>query len=161
MCNEQVVLTAVYASCNTSERKKLWDGLQTMSTTLKPWIIMGDFNVIKGPSEQIGCKALDPRAMEDFNDCLLNCRLEDAGYQGSSLSWTNGRASKRLDRVLFNQAYGDLYTAIKVKQLAKTLSDHAPLIVNSHNPPPGARGSFKFQNMWFRHPDFIKLVEEN
>ncbi|GAA0160854.1 hypothetical protein LIER_17311 [Lithospermum erythrorhizon] len=139
LCNEQVVMTAVYASCSVSERRQLWDGLQIMSTTSKPWIIMGDFNVIKGPSEQIGCKALNTCAMEDFNDCLLNCKLEDAGFQGSSLSWTNGRASKRLDRVLFNQAYGDLYSTIKrnlqISTFVVPTSDFNKLVEDNWNIP--------------------------
>ncbi|GAA0166986.1 hypothetical protein LIER_22020 [Lithospermum erythrorhizon] len=76
---------------------------------------MGDFNVVKGLSEQVGCKSLDNRALEDFNDCLLNCRLEDAGYIGSSLSWTNGLIAKRLDRVMHNQEFGELFPHIKFK----------------------------------------------
>ncbi|GAA0156478.1 hypothetical protein LIER_13970 [Lithospermum erythrorhizon] len=161
MCKEEVLVTDVYASCHIPTRRKLWDGLVATSSTTLPWIVMGDFNVVNGLSEQVGCKALDPRALEDFNDCLMNCRLEDAGYCGSTFSWTNGRIAKRLDRVLHNQIYGELYTQVKVKQLAKTLSDHAPMLVNSSKPTEGAKGSFKFQKMWFHHPDFIRIVEEN
>ncbi|GAA0168908.1 reverse transcriptase [Lithospermum erythrorhizon] len=161
MCKEEVMVTAAYASCHIPTRRQLWEGLSNTSSTTLPWIVMGDFNVIKGLSEQVGCKALDPRALEDFNDCIMYCRLEDAGYCGSSLSWSNGRISKRLDRVLHNQSYGELYTQVKVKQLAKTLSDHAPMLVYSNKPKDGPKGSFKFQKMWFHHPEFIKLVEDN
>ncbi|GAA0157176.1 hypothetical protein LIER_38412 [Lithospermum erythrorhizon] len=122
---------------------------------------MGDFNVVKGHSEQVGCKKLDHRAMVDFNDCLINSKLEDAGYIGTTFSWTNGRISKRLDRVLHNQEYGELFPQITVKQLAKTLSDHAPLLVKSSHNIGGGRGSFQFQKMWFNHPDFLRVVEDN
>ncbi|GAA0160574.1 reverse transcriptase [Lithospermum erythrorhizon] len=161
LCKEEVIVTAVYASCNITTRRQLWEGLVNMSMTTSPWVVMGDFNVIKGPSEQVRCKALDPKALEDFNDCLLSCRLEDAGYTGKTFSWTNGRTAKRLDRVLFNQQYGALYPRVKVQQLAKTLSDHAPLLVTSFGPEVGGKGSFKFQKMWFHHPNFIRLVEES
>ncbi|GAA0164352.1 hypothetical protein LIER_20010 [Lithospermum erythrorhizon] len=132
-----------------------------MSTTPSPWIVMGDFNVVKGPSEQVRGKTMDPKALEDFHECLLNCRLEDGGYSGKLMSWTNGRMSKRLDRVLLNQHYGTLYPSVRVKQLAKTLSDHAPLLITSLGPKEGGEGFFKFQKMWFHHPDFIKLLEES
>ncbi|GAA0184605.1 hypothetical protein LIER_31893 [Lithospermum erythrorhizon] len=68
ICKDEVIVTAIYASCRVSERRKLWDGLLNMSNTLKPWIVMGDFNVVTGPSEQIGCKVLDQHALEEFND---------------------------------------------------------------------------------------------
>ncbi|GAA0144868.1 hypothetical protein LIER_05197 [Lithospermum erythrorhizon] len=134
--------------------------MSTASTQL-PWVVMGDFNVVKGHSEQIGGKSLNNRALEDFNDCLLNCRLEDAGYIGSTLSWTNGRIAKRLDRVLHNQEFGDHFPHIIVKQLEKTISDHAPLLVKCNLNRQGGRGSFKFQKMWFNHPTFLKVVEDN
>ncbi|GAA0175872.1 hypothetical protein LIER_28968 [Lithospermum erythrorhizon] len=96
----------LYMCCHIPTRRQLWDGLLATSSTTLPWIVMGYFNVMKGLSEQVRCKALDPLALEDFNDCLMNCRLEDAGYCGSSFSWTNGRIAKRLDRVLHNEIYG-------------------------------------------------------
>ncbi|GAA0171395.1 hypothetical protein LIER_41148 [Lithospermum erythrorhizon] len=161
LCKEEVIVTAVYASCHIPTRRQLWEGLMNTSSTSLPWIVMGDFNVVKGFSEQVGCKALNPRALEEFNDCIMNCRLEDAGYYGSSLSWSNGRIAKRLDRVLHNQKYGEIFSQVKVKQLAKTLSDHAPMLVYSNKPTEGHKGSFKFQKMWFHHPEFIKLVEDN
>ncbi|GAA0142555.1 hypothetical protein LIER_35590 [Lithospermum erythrorhizon] len=161
LCKEDMIVTTVYASCNITTRRHLLEGLCNMSTTTAPWIVMGDFNVVKGPSEQIRGKALDPKALEDFHECLLYCRLEDGVYSGKSFSWTNGRISKRLDRVLFNQHYGTLHPSVRVKQLAKTLSEHAPLLITSLGPIKGGKGFFKFQKMWFHHPDFVKLVEEN
>ncbi|GAA0182299.1 hypothetical protein LIER_30353 [Lithospermum erythrorhizon] len=108
---------------------------------------MGDFNAIVGHSEQVVCKAINPRVLEEFNECILNCRLDDAGYKGLSFSWTNGRVSKRLDRVLLNHSYGELFPLVKVTQLAKTGSDHAPLIVESRRPKEGKGGFFRFQKV--------------
>ncbi|GAA0187530.1 hypothetical protein LIER_34818 [Lithospermum erythrorhizon] len=160
-CKEEIMLTAVYGSCHIPTRRMLWDGLQNMSGTAMPWIVMGDFNTIFGHSEQVGCKAIDPKALEDFNDCILNCRLEDAGCKGLSFSWTNRRVAKRLHRVLMNQAYGELFPFVRVTQLAKTLLEHAPLLVESCRPSSGPKGFFKFQEMWFRHERFTLAVEEN
>ncbi|GAA0165313.1 hypothetical protein LIER_20750 [Lithospermum erythrorhizon] len=132
MCKEEVMLTAVYASCNIPTRRQLWDGLLEISFTTMPWV-------------------------EDFNDWLLSCRPEDTAYNGSSFSWTNGRVSKRLDKVLFNQLYGELYPNVRVKLLAKTLSDHAPMLVNSWRPKNSTKGSFKFQKIWFHQACRRKL----
>ncbi|GAA0168095.1 hypothetical protein LIER_22895 [Lithospermum erythrorhizon] len=104
---------------------------------------MGDFNAIVGHSEQMGCKAIDPRALEEFNDFILNCRLEDAGYKGLSFSWTNGRVAKRLNRVLLNQGYGELFPIVRVTQLAKTLSDHAALLLESCRPKESPRAEYE------------------
>ncbi|GAA0174624.1 hypothetical protein LIER_41754 [Lithospermum erythrorhizon] len=161
MCKEEVLLTPVYASCNIPIRRVLWDGLFDMSTTALSWVVMGDFNVIVDHSEQVGCKALDPRAMEDFNDCLLNYRLKDPGYNGSFFSWTNGRISKRLDRVLVNSHFGQLFPMVRVKQLAKTLSDHAPLLIESCTPKDGPRGLFRFHKIWLKNEGISKVIEDN
>ncbi|GAA0156785.1 hypothetical protein LIER_14190 [Lithospermum erythrorhizon] len=92
LCAQKIMLTAVYAACKIPARRQLWTGLESMSDTQLPWIVMGDFNTISRQSEQVNKWA----AMEDFNDCLLNCKLEDAGFLGSTFSWTNARRSKKV-----------------------------------------------------------------
>lgn len=41
------------------------------------WIILGDFNAIKVPSERIGNEDVDYIAMEEFNNCIEELDLKE------------------------------------------------------------------------------------
>ncbi|GAA0184438.1 hypothetical protein LIER_31726 [Lithospermum erythrorhizon] len=43
-------------------------------------MVMGDFNTVAAPTEQLGCKP--QRGRNDFVECIDHCKLEDAGYIG-------------------------------------------------------------------------------
>ncbi|GAA0164188.1 hypothetical protein LIER_19884 [Lithospermum erythrorhizon] len=67
LCSQKILLTVVY------------DATIAVTKISSPWILIGDFNCISKFSEQIGRKSFDPRSMEEFNECLMDCSLEDAG----------------------------------------------------------------------------------
>ncbi|XP_073037131.1 uncharacterized protein [Primulina eburnea] len=90
----------------------------------------------------------------------LDSGLIDAGFEGSSFTWTNKTIWKRLDRVLVSVDWGDHFSSIRVEHLPRTVSDHCPLLVTA---PVFARGpsSFRFQRMWLRHHGFLQTVRLN
>ncbi|KAF5452776.1 hypothetical protein F2P56_027742 [Juglans regia] len=99
----EFILTIVYAKCNHIERKTLWANLEASGNSPLPWLICGDFNIIKDDSERRGGHPRQFTAMADFNLCIQNCGLLDMRYQGPSLGShhlrsfpfgdTNGRRS--------------------------------------------------------------------
>ena len=98
----------------------------------------------------------------DFNDFICNNSLLDVGFSGSSYTWCNNRKGKsriwkRLDRVLINQHWIDLGLSTSVTHLSRVGSDHAPLLVQhaTHIKP---KCSFRFQNFWTAHEDFLGEV---
>ncbi|XP_073037090.1 uncharacterized protein [Primulina eburnea] len=120
----------------------------------------GDFNVIRDASECLGSRGGRLLPMEEFNTFILDSGLIDAGFEGSSFTWTNKTIWKRLDRVLVSVDWGDHFSSIRVEHLARTVSDHCPLLVTA---PVFARGpsSFRFQRMWVRHHGFLQTVRLN
>ncbi|KAG2725982.1 hypothetical protein I3760_01G090700 [Carya illinoinensis] len=48
------ILTIIYAKCNPVERKNLWEDLVEMSNGNLPWILCGDFNIIREDLERRG-----------------------------------------------------------------------------------------------------------
>ncbi|XP_035544570.1 uncharacterized protein LOC108988642 [Juglans regia] len=83
------ILTVVYAKCNHNERKSLWEDLEDTASFSLPWIICGDFNIIKDDSERRGRQPRQFTAMADFNLCIQNCGLVDMRFQGPSFGSHN------------------------------------------------------------------------
>ncbi|GAA0153432.1 hypothetical protein LIER_11674 [Lithospermum erythrorhizon] len=83
---------------------------------------MGDFNPLISGDERIGGNAPNPISMSDFSQCIQNSSLIDDGFVGSKYTWTNGKLSQRLDRVLCDQLCLDTFLVLNVCHLAKTAS---------------------------------------
>lgn len=54
-----------------------------------------------------GLIAPDLRGIQEFNECILESSLSDAGFEGSCFTWSNNqqrhhRIWQRLDRILVN-----------------------------------------------------------
>ncbi|XP_073022635.1 uncharacterized protein [Primulina eburnea] len=143
----EIFCSFVYARCDYVQRRDLWASLLLVKPVLGPWLVGGDFNVVRDASECLGSRGGRLLPMEEFNTFILDSGLIDAGFEGSSFTWTNKTIWKRLDRVLVSVDWGDHFSSIRVEHLARTVSDHCPLLVTA---PVFARGpsSFRFQRMW-------------
>lgn len=55
-----------------------------------PWVVAGDFNIIRNDSKKAG-GLLKARGLKDyFNACIHDCELLELSFVGSKLSWCNG-----------------------------------------------------------------------
>ncbi|XP_073151787.1 uncharacterized protein [Henckelia pumila] len=122
--------------------------------------LLGDFNVVRDASECLGSSGGRQLPMDELNSFVLESTLVDAGFEGSSFTWTNKTIWNRLDRVFVSVDWGDHFNSIRVEHLGRTISDHCPLLVSA---PVFARGpsSFRFQSMWICHPGFLQTVRLN
>ncbi|KZV50954.1 hypothetical protein F511_44900 [Dorcoceras hygrometricum] len=122
-----------------------------------PWVLGGDFNIIADPLEYSGEMIARAGGMHDFNEFIISAGVCDAGYVGSKFTWTNGNVWKRLDRVLVTSNWSQFFNSFKVEHLNRYGSDHSPLLINGFFMPK-PKGSFRFQNMWVQHHDFVQTV---
>lgn len=70
--------------------------------------------------------------------CIMDCKLIDPGSSGSIFTWCNGscpekRVWKRLDRVLVNHEWMNIFGSTNVNHLIRNASDHSPLVVIAQN----------------------------
>ncbi|CAI9099578.1 OLC1v1036424C1 [Oldenlandia corymbosa var. corymbosa] len=131
----------------------------------RPWMVGGDYNVIRSLEEYDGNSQPEQGAIDDFNCWIGSCRLMELNPLRNLYTWKgnrqNGRVLKRLDRILFNQEWMTLFTISSVHHLSRSTSDHAPLLhrfrVDSETWP----SIFQFQKMWMRRNDFLGIVKES
>ncbi|XP_062079858.1 uncharacterized protein LOC133784580 [Humulus lupulus] len=93
--------------------------------------------------------------------------LVDMGYEGSPFTWVkrngnNGIIQERLDRMLCNEQWMDLFPCSSVTHLALWGSDHRPIlttICQEIYTPSGAHSKprFFFEMAWANEPECAKL----
>ncbi|KAJ6414222.1 hypothetical protein OIU84_006950 [Salix udensis] len=155
-------ISFVYAKNLRSERKILWDELCEVASLLDgPWVVGGDFNAVLNVNESKGGGNPNQGSMEEFGSCLLDCGLLDAGYEGNDFTWTNGKVMRRLDRIVFNPEWSDLFSLTRVKHLNRVGSDHCPLLLQCSQAVQSFSSSFRFLHMWTHHHDFLNVVKSN
>ena len=127
--------TFVYAKCTRRERLSLWEDISQLGiSSLEPWCIGGDFNIITNAAERQGGSQPNIQAMADFGKFILEEGLLDLGYTGSPFTWERPDGLKqRLDRVLVNSAWSSLLSATSVSHGILRHSDHRALNVNIQN----------------------------
>ncbi|KAL6565082.1 hypothetical protein OROMI_016532 [Orobanche minor] len=109
------------------ERRDLWDDLLSVSQNQIPWMVGGDFNIIRQPNEKKGGAAPIQSDMEEFNDMLLDCSLTDGGFVGSPYTWYSDGVWQRLDRVLLSSEWFSTFPSMSITHLPKYKSDHNSL----------------------------------
>ncbi|XP_060974657.1 uncharacterized protein LOC115696494 [Cannabis sativa] len=130
--------------------------------TNEAWVILGDFNEIVSKEERIGKKVKYSEAT-DFIECVNCCQLEDIKFRGSYFTWSNKRQGNeriwsKIDRVLANKKWMDLYPNAEAVFMVEGLFDHTPVIVSIYPEIRRGKSPFKYFRMWSSHPQFSEIV---
>ncbi|KAM3376681.1 hypothetical protein P3S68_015396 [Capsicum galapagoense] len=68
---KQIIITPVYAKCDSVERVALWDSMHLLGSGMSdPWLVAGDFNVIVDEEEIYGGLPVSISEVEDFRHCI-------------------------------------------------------------------------------------------
>ncbi|PKU79523.1 Putative ribonuclease H protein [Dendrobium catenatum] len=151
-------LTVIYAANSVEERKHLWEQIIAASPPVdQPWIIMGDFNCYRFDYEKAGGSVSSPSRLGELNSFIFNCGVQDLSSTGLYYTWFNQRVDNlihiKLDRILVNNAFLDVFPHAYYCAESHLGSDHSPLIFNSsHEKPLSVR--FKFKNYWINLDGF-------
>jgi len=108
--------TFIYAFNSSAERLPLWEDIASISRSASstPWILLGDFNVVRFSSERAGGDLSWPSYMEDLNQCCFDSHLDDLKFSGHLCTWSNKSPSdclisRKLDRALVNPVWGTCF----------------------------------------------------
>ncbi|KAK4426526.1 hypothetical protein Salat_1421200 [Sesamum alatum] len=81
-------ITFTYGLYTVVNRRSMWEKLFELGKPMiMPWLILGDFNCVKSPTEkQLG---VPPTwyELKDFTDCCLSLGLHDAPTTGCFYTW--------------------------------------------------------------------------
>ncbi|XP_074283452.1 uncharacterized protein LOC141607999 [Silene latifolia] len=157
-----VATTFVYGMNDPQDRHRLWGKLISISLLASPWLVTGDFNVVRDLTERKGPNPPSLHDIMDFNACLAQCLLDDMNCTGAEFSWTNKhehqtRTWARLDRLLINPDWTSLFPAYVAECLPPEISDHAPLLVSFGGGQKFTK-NFSFLNAWTMNPDYHTIV---
>ena len=162
----EVVLTAMHAPSSSSSRTDFWNRLaQDPPPAQSPWLVVGDLNTVTSASEKRGGRPFrfsSCRAYFQFTDASS---LIDLGFSGPSFTWSNGRVGgdniqERLDRVLANPSWLQVYPHTQVRHLPQLYSDHCPLLISLKPPSPYPTAPFRGLIAWTEHSDFKRFFHQ-
>ena len=72
--------------------------------------------------------------MDDFNECCLGAQIDDLKFSSLHMTWDNkgymdSLILRKLDRVLTNSTWSDIFPNSEVTFLPPGPSDHSPMVV--------------------------------
>ncbi|KAL0315460.1 UNVERIFIED_CONTAM: hypothetical protein Sradi_5424200 [Sesamum radiatum] len=158
---KSLFMTAVYAKCDTVERRALWDVLRGVLVGALPWIVSGDFNTVLSPEECLGSSVPSSIVMSNFHDAIADSALVNVGHIGSSYTWYSRRLQQHLDRVLVSGCGMTIFPKMQVTHLELSQLDHCGLLVEAECTVEWKVSSFRFQHMWTMHFEFLRVVRRN
>ncbi|KAG5619929.1 hypothetical protein H5410_005147 [Solanum commersonii] len=148
-------LTGVYAP---NDR---WEVGATRGLFTGPWVLCGDFNTVRYPSEKFNCSQIS-RSMTDLSEFIEDMELIDLDLAGGEFTWRKGErhsTAARLDRFMISEDWDTKFRNIKQSILQRIVSDHSPLMLQC-----GEWGStksyFKFKNWWLTTEAKLRALKE-
>ncbi|KAL0444647.1 UNVERIFIED_CONTAM: LINE-1 retrotransposable element O protein [Sesamum latifolium] len=160
------LIFVVYGECDPVRHRLLWGGLQSISADINdvPWCVLGDFNTVIDASESCGRVAEVTHAMAEFREFISEAALVHLPFTGCPYTWHNcseGNRSlwRRLDRVLVNNTWLEMWPHSSYLSALPQTSDHSPLVLlGAERRPEG--GVFRFDNFLTTQPGFLNSVRQ-
>lgn len=157
------IITFVYGLHSITSRRPLWDFICSMESDISlPWILVGDFNSIRSPSNKINGSEVIGYEISDFNSCCLTSDLSDLTLLGAFFSWSNGSVFSQIVRAIVNPASHQSFpqSFAHVSDIGR-LSDHGEIIISVRSDlSPRVKG-FKFSNELTLSADFLPLIHHH
>ncbi|CAI9115322.1 OLC1v1016196C1 [Oldenlandia corymbosa var. corymbosa] len=96
----------LYAKTTRVARQSLWRNSIDFrhQTSCSPWMVAGEFNVIRSLEEYSGVSVQDHGAMWEFNECIYDCDLIEIPATGEDFTWGGTRSTgweRRVRQSLF------------------------------------------------------------
>ncbi|KAJ0871216.1 putative RNA-directed DNA polymerase [Helianthus annuus] len=157
----------VYAKNTYQERRCLWENLCMHKSFChdKPWVVMGDFNSVLHVDDSLNGPSTSSIGMREFHDCVQHTELVDIMGHGLHYTWNQKPKKgigllKKIDRVMGNLKFIEMFPEAFVRYHPFRISDHTPCILNMSNSVTMRQKPFKFANFLTSKPDFRDFVEQ-
>ncbi|XP_022031553.1 uncharacterized protein LOC110932535 [Helianthus annuus] len=158
--NESLNIVNVYAPQSVVAKKALWDEILALSVGVSgKWIILGDFNAVRDPSERKNSK-FKVGCAKNFNEFINQAGLLEYEMKGKRFTCIreHGKKLSKTDRILVCPEFFNKWPVATLRALSSKFSDHCPLILTISDKNFGPK-PFRVFNSWFDQPGFGDLVE--
>lgn len=82
-----LVIFIIYGSNLETKIRELWHSLCNLHISISgAWLLISDFNIVKEIHEKQGSKTLPQARIQDFNDCIKDCKFLDLQVEGATWS---------------------------------------------------------------------------
>uniref|UniRef100_A0A803NVZ1 Reverse transcriptase domain-containing protein n=1 Tax=Cannabis sativa TaxID=3483 RepID=A0A803NVZ1_CANSA len=147
-------LFAVYGTPYSCHKEAFWKSLESECSLCQlPRVVIGDLNCICSQEEKVGGRLVSANDTRWLKDFMMNLGCIDLQFIGNKYTWQNKRFSgglirERLDRALCSPDWILHYESAGVRNLPISISDHGPIIFDTHL--FAARGyiPFRFFEAW-------------
>ena len=128
------------------------------------WIVLGDFNVVRGVHDTSGGSLRRSTTIDEFKDYLQAAELDDLRFSGFFHTWCNKWSnddciSKKLDRVLVYDAWLGKFMNFEAIFLSPSILDHSPSLVKLGLQGRRKNCPFKFFIFLTQWEDFLPLAK--
>ena len=162
--NNLWLLSCIYGPLVYKNKSGFWDSLLNVGKDFtRPWLCIGDFNMIISQSKKLGghpyaCSSNDP-----FHYFLDSFGMVDLGFSGNPFTWSNKRQGnhlikERLDCGLASSQWIHLLPHFSVQHLPAHSSDHNPILLDTAAPDLSLPCWFRFKEFWTFDPSCSQVV---
>lgn len=129
-------LVVVYGSPYEEGKQEFIDELHTIMQSWRgPMMLGGDFNLIRSSSDKNNSN-INYRWVDAFNEWIDKWGLVELNPTNRKYTWTNNQENlvlAKLDRIFVTTDWDANFPLSRVKALARTPSDHNPLLIDTGN----------------------------
>lgn len=163
--NTHGLITNVYFPQDIAQKAQILNTLSDLSTD-RPhplWIAGGDYNMTTSTEEKRGGRNRANNEGNLLKTFIQNNWLMDIQTGNGIFTWSNKREGEqqiasRLDRFLISDNAVHLGGEFTASILPVSGSDHWPIELQWNRPGNTSKRPFHFEEFWFTHPDFERLV---
>ncbi|GJR01111.1 hypothetical protein Tco_0524095 [Tanacetum coccineum] len=164
---KELFCTFVYAHNKYTQRRSLWNNLRLHKHYVRdrPWCILGDFNAALFLHDySVGNSRIDI-SMREFKECVEDLEVMDVQHSGLQYTWTqkpkgNEGLLKKIDRVMANLMFNDVFAGSHAIFKPYRNSDHAPSVLCIPTMIKPKPKPFKFYNLLTCNDNFKKVVSD-
>ncbi|XP_074328115.1 uncharacterized protein LOC141666028 [Apium graveolens] len=136
--------------------------ISNFNHTSTPWCLMGDFDCVISLNEISGGREHWTPDMQSFKDCVVNSGLGIVKTIGDRFTWTNkcpqNPVFRRLDRMLKNALWFQIFTEGCTQIKTRGLMDHNPILYEELIQINRVGKPFQFFNFMLEIPEFTSVA---
>eukprot|EP00253_Pinus_taeda_P007867 PITA_07867 len=159
------LVTNVYGPQRMDDKLRFLDSLMELRDRHVdvPWILCGDFNMIRSLSNKKRVTRTLSRDSTAFQTFIDNMKLVDIDMRNGLFTWNNKRGGEsqvalKLDRFIILEDIMLTNKEMIVRIIPFGGSDHWPIQLEVQGIGTPKKRPLRFENSWLTHPDFISNI---